>query len=121
MQASDLLLLASGTITLEAMLLRKPMVVAYRFSWLTHQIFKRLIHTPYAALPNLLAGKLLVPECIQHDCTPEKLFTELSIWLNDEVAVEKLKKNFDAIHQGMIQQDNHSAADAVNSLLMKQA
>ena len=117
MQASDLLLLASGTITLEAMLLRKPMVVAYRFSWLTHQIFKRLIHTPYAALPNLLAGKLLVPECIQHDCTPERLFTELSIWLNDEVAVEKLKHEFDVIHRRMAQEKNHSAADAILSLI----
>jgi len=119
MQASDVLLLASGTITLEAMLLRKPMVVAYKFSWITYQIFRRLIHTPYGALPNLLAGKLLVPECIQYDCTPEKLDAELSIWLNDKDAVEKLKNDFDDIHKGMIQQKNHSAADAVNTLLMK--
>jgi lipid-A-disaccharide synthase len=120
MQASDVLLLASGTITLEAMLLRKPMVVAYRFSWLTYQIFKRLIHTPFAALPNLLAGKLLVPECIQYDCTPERLGAELSTWLNDKDAVGRLKLDFDAIHQGMLQQKNHSAADAVNTLLMKE-
>jgi len=119
MQASDVLLLASGTITLEAMLLRKPMVVAYKFSWITYQIFRRLIHTPYGALPNLLAGKLLVPECIQYDCNPEKLGAELSIWLNDKDAVEKLKNDFDDIHEGMIQQKNHSAADAVITLLMK--
>jgi len=119
MQASDVLLLASGTITLEAMLLRKPMVVAYRFSWITYQIFRRLIHTPYAALPNLLAGKFLVPECIQYDCTAEKLCSELSTWLNDNNAVENLKKTFDDLHEEMIQQKNHSAADAVNQLLMK--
>ena len=119
MQASDVLLLASGTITLEAMLLRKPMVVAYRVSWLSYQILKRLIYTPYASLPNLLAGKFLVPECIQYDCRPEKLCAELSNWLNDEVAVEKLKNAFDHLHEEMSQQKGHSAADAVNSLLMK--
>ena len=117
MEASDLLLLASGTITLEAMLLKKPMVVAYRVSWLTYQIFSRLIHAPYVALPNLLADKLLVQECLQYDCTPEKLGSELSAWLNDESAVEKLKHEFDVIHQGMIQQKRHTAIDAIMSLI----
>ncbi len=115
--ASDVLLLASGTITLEAMLLKKPMVVAYRLSWFSYQIASRLIHTPYAALPNLLAGKLLVPECLQYDCTPEKLSTELSTWLNDKPAVDKLKSEFDVIHQGIIQQNKHSAVDAIASLI----
>jgi len=117
MQASDLLLLASGTITLEAMLLKKPMVVAYRFSWFNYQIASRLINTPYAALPNLLAGKLLVPECLQYDCTPEKLSTELSTWLNDEPAVDKLMSEFEVIHQGIIQHKEHSAIDAISSLI----
>ena len=117
MEASDLLLLASGTITLEAMLLKRPMVVAYRVSWLTYQIFNRLIRAPYAALPNLLAGKSLVPECLQYDCTPEKLAAELSIWLDNESAIEKLKHEFDVIHQEMIQQKSYSAVDAVMSLI----
>jgi len=117
MQASDLLLLASGTITLEGMLLKKPMVVAYRLSWFSYQIASRLIHTPYAALPNLLAGRLLVPECLQYDCTPEKLSAELSAWLNNESATEELKHEFDVIHQGMIQQQNHSAVDEIISLI----
>jgi lipid-A-disaccharide synthase len=115
--ASDLLLLASGTITLEAMFLKKPMVVAYRLSWFSYQIASRLIHTPHAALPNLLAGKLLVPECLQYDCTPEKLSAELSVWLDNESAVEKLKHEFDLIHQNMAQQKNHSAVDEVISLI----
>jgi len=117
LEASDQLLLASGTITLEAMLLKKPMVVAYRISWFSYQIANRLIHTPYAALPNLLAGKLLVPEYLQYDCTPEKLSTELSKWLNDEPAVDKLKSEFEVIHQGIIQQNKHSAVDAIASLI----
>jgi len=120
MLASDLLLLASGTITLEAMLLKKPMVVAYRTSWLTYQIIRRLIRVPYAALPNLLAGRLLVPECLQYDCTPEKLSIELSTWLNDKPAIDKLRSEFDVIHQGIIQQNKHSAADAVASLISKE-
>ena len=99
------------------MFLKKPMVVAYRVSWLTYQIFSRLIHAPYAALPNLLADKLLVPECLQNDCTPEKLGAELSAWLNDEPAVEKLKHEFDVIHQGMVQQKRHSAVDAIMLLI----
>ncbi|MCK5667524.1 MAG: lipid-A-disaccharide synthase, partial [Gammaproteobacteria bacterium] len=70
-----------------------------------------------AALPNLLAGKLLVPECLQNDCTPEKLGAELSAWLNDESAVEKLKHEFDVIHQGMVQQKRHSAVDAIMPLI----
>jgi lipid-A-disaccharide synthase len=117
LEASDLLLLASGTITLEAMLLKKPMVVGYRLSWFSYQIASRLIHTPYAALPNLLAGKLLVPECLQYECTPKKLSTELLTWLNNESAVEKLKHEFDVIHQGMVQQINHSAVDEIISLI----
>ena len=117
MEASDLLLLASGTITLEAMLLKKPMVVAYRIFWLTYQVVRRLIRARYVALPNLLAGKGLLPECLQNDCTPEKLGAELSAWLNDESAVEKLKHEFDVIHQGMVQQKRHSAVDAIMPLI----
>ena len=84
---------------------------------MTSQIFSILIHAPYVALPNLLADKLLVPECLQYDCTPEKLGSELSAWLNDESAVEKLKHEFDVIHQGMIQQKRHTAIDAIMSLI----
>lgn len=121
MQASDQLLLASGTITLEAMLLKKPMVVAYRVSWFTYQIFSRLNHAAYAALPNLLAGKLLVPECLQDNCTVEKLGAELLIWMSNSETVEALKKKFDTIQHEMIQQENHSAADAILLLLKNQA
>jgi lipid A disaccharide synthetase len=58
-----------------------------------------------------------VPECLQYDCTPEKLSTELSTWLNDKPAVDKLKSEFDVIHQGIIQQNKHSAVDAIASLI----
>jgi lipid-A-disaccharide synthase len=73
MVASDAVLTASGTATLEAMLIPRPMVVAYRMSGLTYQILRRLVKVPHIALPNLLAGRAVVPEFIQHAATAENL------------------------------------------------
>lgn len=117
--ASDYLLLASGTITLEAMFLKKPMVVAARTSWLTFQILSRLVTTPYVALPNLLAGKLLVPECIQNDCKPDILGACLLNWLNNASAVDKLRQEFDVICHDLDETQQNLAVDAVLALLGK--
>ena len=73
MQASDGVLLASGTATLEAMLLKRPMVIAYRLAWLSWQVLSRLATTPYVGLPNVLAGREIVPELLQDAATPETL------------------------------------------------
>ena len=70
---ADLALVKAGTGTLEAMLLGVPMVVAYRLGTITHGLLTRLVHTPYFALPNILAGRALVPELIQDAAAPEAL------------------------------------------------
>src|SRR5690606_5566505 len=71
--ACDAVLIASGTATLEALLFKRPMVVAYRVAPLTWRILKRLVKSPYISLPNLLAQRLLVPELLQHDATADAL------------------------------------------------
>ena len=73
MAASDAVLLASGTATLEAMLMRKPMVIAYRMAPVSWAILSRMVKTPHVGLPNILAGRAVVPEHLQHEATAEKL------------------------------------------------
>ena len=73
MEASDLVIVASGTATLEAALLKKPMIITYRMSNLSWQILKRMRLQPYVGLPNILAERFVVPELLQDDATPEKI------------------------------------------------
>ncbi|AMW78706.1 lipid-A-disaccharide synthase [Acinetobacter sp. TGL-Y2] len=84
MDASDIVALASGTATLEAALLHRPMVTFYKLNWLTYQIVKWLIKIPYYSLPNIIAGKRVIAELIQHDATPEKLALEIEKLMNIE-------------------------------------
>ena len=83
LMASQVALVASGTITLEAMLCKTPMVVAYKMSALTYQIAKRVINVPYISLPNLLLNKGVVPECIQSQVTRSHLYDLLQQWMPD--------------------------------------
>ena len=99
MAAADAVLLASGTATLEALLLKKPMVVGYRMAALSYAIISRLVKTPFAALPNILAGRELVPERLQDAATPEALEAALAPLLEDAVAAATQSDAFTAIHQ----------------------
>ena len=118
MAAADLVVLASGTATLEAALLKRPMVVAYRVSALTAGIFRafKLMQAPYIALPNLLAGEALVPELIQGDATPERIAAEASALLGDASRRARLAERFGALHETLRQDADRRAAETVLAL-----
>lgn len=112
--ACDAVLIASGTATLEALLFKRPMVVAYRVAPLTYRILRRLVKSPYISLPNLLAGRLLVPELIQDAATPEALAGALAPLIDDgQVQTE----GFDAIHRALRRGASERAAEAVLRLV----
>ena len=118
MCAADTILLASGTATLEAMLIKRPMVVAYRVSAFSYAIFKRMLTIGRFALPNLLAGKDVVPELIQDDCTADKLAAAVRRQLNatlDEKAT--LLREFTSIHEQLRGDAGARAAEAVLAML----
>nr|WP_256833107.1 lipid-A-disaccharide synthase [Pseudomonas oleovorans] len=111
--ACDAVLIASGTATLEALLYKRPMVVAYRVAPLTYRILKRLVKSPYISLPNLLAERLLVPELIQDAATPEALAQAVAPLIDGgQVQTE----GFDLIHRALRRDASLSAADAVLKL-----
>jgi len=117
MEASDIIMLASGTATLEAMLFKKPMIVTYKLSWLTHLLVKLLAKIPYASLPNILAGKIIVPEYLQSECTAENLSSELNSLLSSEVRLEKMKMELSGLSLQLRKGADHQAAKAVIELL----
>lgn len=112
--ACDAVLIASGTATLEALLFKRPMVVAYKVASLTYLILKRLVSSPYISLPNLLAERLLVPELIQDAATADALAQSLAPLLEDG-AVQT--EGFDVIHRALRQDASEQAADAVLKLV----
>lgn len=117
MAAADVVVLASGTATLEAMLLKKPMVVVYFLHWLTWLIARLLVKVPYVGLPNLLAGESLVPELLQGAATPEAISRETQRWLQDDLYREQRLQRFTSLHESLRQNANATAAEAVISLL----
>jgi lipid-A-disaccharide synthase len=101
MAASELVVMASGTTTLEAMLLKKPMVVCYKMAPFSYAIISCLLKIPYVSLPNLLAQKMLVPELIQGDATAEQISRQILSLLGNKTRMETLKQEFTAIHQSL--------------------
>ncbi|HGJ5873967.1 lipid-A-disaccharide synthase [Arsenophonus apicola] len=119
MMAADVTLLASGTASLECMLVKCPMVVGYRMKPVTYWIAKRLVKIPFISLPNLLAGEELVKEFIQQDCQPEQLAASLKSLLNDEKKIEQLKQTFLQLHKSIRCHADQQAAEAVLELSKK--
>jgi lipid-A-disaccharide synthase len=117
MAAAEVVLVTSGTATLETMLFKKPMVVAYKMGNLTYQIARHLVKLPYFSLPNLLAAEKLIPEFVQEQATPQQLATALLDYLAHPEKTSLLQDTFTRIHQQLRCDANQSAAKAVLSLL----
>ncbi|MDZ4211439.1 MAG: lipid-A-disaccharide synthase, partial [Methylotenera sp.] len=117
MEASDVVIVASGTATLEAALLKKPMVITYRMSKLSWQILKRMRLQPYVGLPNILADKFVVPELLQDDSTPEKLAEATIKLISDTGYAAEIKAEFTKIHLSLRQNTAEKAAVVILSHL----
>jgi len=117
MSAADAILVKSGTVTLEAALLKKPMVISYKVPWLTGQIMRRQGYLPYVGLPNILAGRFVVPEILQHFATPEALADATLKQLNDEANRATLTEIFTEMHHALRQNTALRAAEAVAQVL----
>jgi len=115
MAASDCLLMASGTVALEAALIKRPMVVCYKFSPLTYHLFKGFVKLKWFSLPNLLANKSLVPELLQAQVIPENILPLVKERLYQDQSA--LNDEFTAIHKTLKQDASEKAASAVIALL----
>jgi len=116
MLAADVVLVNSGTATLEAMLLKRPMVMSYKLGALTYAIVSRMITSKYLALPNILSQKPLVPELIQNDATPEALSSAIMKLLN-ESNHSKLLSEFEIIHKQLQKNAAKAAAVAISQFV----
>jgi len=117
MMAADAVLLASGTATLEALLVQCPMAVAYRMSPLSWALVSRLVKTPFAALPNILAGRALVPELIQDAVTVEALVGAVQPLLYNSHVTQEQRQGFAFVHQALALGFGGRCADAVAAVL----
>ncbi|EHS1088254.1 TPA: lipid-A-disaccharide synthase [Vibrio cholerae] len=115
--AADAVMLASGTVALECMLLKRPMVVGYRVNAFTAFLAKRLLKTPYVSLPNILAGEELVKELLQEHCTVNNLYHEVSRLLESDN--QALMDKFTEMHQWIRKDADQQAAQAVLHLIQK--
>jgi lipid-A-disaccharide synthase len=123
MIAADVVLLASGTAALEAMLCKRPMVVAYRISPLTHRIVTALglLQTRNISLPNILAGESLVPELLQQDCNAENIWYAVRHWFDQADACATVLPRFAELHMQLRQDASQQAAGAIAEMLEQEA
>ena len=117
MAAADAILIASGTAVLEAALHKKPLVVSYKMAPLSYAIISRMVKVKYVALPNLLADQPLIPEILQNDATPERLYQHMCKALEDTAYRQWLKTEFTKIHQRLKQDASRLAFNAIMSVV----
>lgn len=118
MNASDVIALASGTATLEAMLMHRPMVTFYKLHWLNYLIAKFLVKIPYYSLPNIIAGKKVIEELIQADATPENLAAEIEKLMNVETAQIQVMQHL-TMHKQLISGNTEDPVQAILKVLEK--
>jgi len=111
--AADVSLVASGTATLEAALLKRPMVITYKIAKFSYWLMKRMAYLPYVGLPNVLAGRFVVPEILQDEATPERLAEELVKLYGDKENAAAVEEAFTDIHLRLRQNTADKAARAV--------
>ncbi len=115
--ACDLTLIASGTATLEAALFKRPMVIAYRLSWLTYKMMWPRRLQPWVGLPNVLLREFVVPELIQRDANPEQMAAALLDWLRAPDRMAAVQQRFEMLHE-ILQRDTATlATDAIEKTL----
>ncbi len=116
MNASNIIALASGTATLEAMLLHRPMVTFYKLHWLTYRIAKLLVKIPYFSLPNIIAGKKVIQELIQSEATPENLAVEIEKLMDIEAAQIQVMQHI-TMHKQLLSGNSEDPVKAVLALV----
>jgi lipid-A-disaccharide synthase len=121
MAAADAVLVASGTASLEAALLKRPMVITYRMPKLSWWLLRRRAYLPHVGMPNILAGEKIVPEFLQDDATPEALADALAKLLADRDGLERLNERFEAIRNALRQDTAEKAATAIIPMLPRLA
>ncbi|OFJ55885.1 lipid-A-disaccharide synthase [Neisseria sp. HMSC073B07] len=113
--AADVVLVTSGTATLEVALCKRPMAISYKISPLTYFYVKRKVKVPHVGLPNILLDKAAVPELLQHDAEPEKLAAAVAYWYDHPEAAAALKQDFRELHLLLRKDTDALAAEAVLS------
>ena len=116
MNAANIVALASGTATLEALLLHRPMVTFYKLNWLTYIIAKLMVKIPYYSLPNIIAGKKVIQELIQSDATPENLAIEIEKLMNQETAQIQAMQLL-TMHKQLLADNSEDPVQAILSVL----
>ena len=113
MTAADVVLVASGTASLEAALLKRPMAICYRIGKWQYRLMKRMAYLPWIGLPNILCNETVVPELIQDAATPQALADALDGWLRDAEARARIVERFTALHIELKQGTAQRAAEAI--------
>ncbi len=113
MMAADAVLVASGTATLEAALLKRPMAIVYKMASFSYRLMRRMGYLPYIGLPNILAGRFVVPEFVQDDATPQNLAQALLNFYADKATCARIAEVFREIHWQLKQNTAEKAAAAI--------